>query len=72
MDAAALELRLDGARCEGRALAIDVRSEAWLGVREIEARDQARAYAARSASQAVLGWTMLAPLDPSDPRCHGS
>jgi hypothetical protein len=69
-EARELELRLDRARCRGRALALDLADEAWVGTREQEAKEQARGYASTRTSIVVAGFTMIAPLAEDDPICR--
>jgi hypothetical protein len=58
----ALFTMLDDARRAGRAVAVDLRDEAWVGAREAAARDDVRAYAAREPSVAPrAGFAIFSP-----------
>ncbi|MEO7092621.1 MAG: hypothetical protein ABI175_05180 [Polyangiales bacterium] len=69
-EARELELRLDRARCRGRALAIDLADEAWVGTRELEAKEQVRGYARTHPGPTVAGFTMIPALAFDDPTCR--
>ena len=69
-DAQELGLRLDRARCRGRVIAIDLADEAWVGVREQEAKAQVRAYVAERSSTSVAGFAVVPALGGDDPPCR--
>ena len=69
-DAQELALRLDRARCRGRAVAIDLADDAWVGVREQEAKAEVRAYVAARSSTLVAGFSIVPSLRSDDAACH--